>query len=571
MGVSHAVEEAGSTPRSIAFQLAQEVFARHDADLADAGSGVVLGMWDPAGLLYGLGLMAVAAVTLVRRAPFGGSIMVRVARCTCDPSGGRSTPEKGQNRSRFAGAGATVGPSRPTPTLGRTPMRERVALIGAGPSGMALLRALALAEDAGAQVPEVVAFERQDDWGGQWNLDWRTGADAYGEPVHSSMYRDLWINGPKECMEYPDYPFDRHFGRAVSSYLPREAMRDYILGRVAEVAERIRSQIRFATAVRWVQPLDDGGFGVTSEDLVTREAVTERFDRVVVATGHFHTPHLPSWPGVETFPGQVQHAHDYRSPEPYTGRRVLVVGSSYSGQDLALQLHRAGAAHVTTAYRARPQDIAWPAGMDEAPEVQGFDGAEVTFADGSTGEYDAVLLCTGYRHHYPFLPGELALAGPNLLAPFGLWKGVVWHADPRVLYLGATQQLFTLTLLDAQAFFARDVLLGRVPVPGDEERRADMDAWFERMTRIDGPPAALAYQGAYIQDLSSHTDCPEVDVEAVARTFLEMRDARIEDVRTFRDRRHRSTVTGTLAAAHPVPWMDRPDDSLEEYLRRFPA
>ena len=70
MGVSHAVEEAGSTPRSIAFQLAQEVFARHDADLADAGSGVVLGMWDPAGLLYGLGLMAVAAVTLVRRAPF---------------------------------------------------------------------------------------------------------------------------------------------------------------------------------------------------------------------------------------------------------------------------------------------------------------------------------------------------------------------------------------------------------------------------------------------------------------------------------------------------------------------
>ena len=360
MGVSHAVEEAGSTPRSIAFQLAQEVFARHDADLADAGSGVVLGMWDPAGLLYGLGLMAVAAVTLVRRAPFGGSIMVRVARCTCDPSGGRSTPEKGQNRSRFAGAGATVGPSRPTPTLGRTPMRERVALIGAGPSGMALLRSLALAEDAGAAVPEVVAFERQDDWGGQWNLDWRTGADRHGEPVHSAMYRDLWINGPKECMEYPDYPFDAHFGRAVSSYLPREAMRDYIVGRVAEMAGRIRPQIRFATAVRWVQPLDDGGFGVTSEDLVTREAVTERFDRVVVATGHFHTPHLPSWPGVETFPGQVQHAHDYRSPEPYTGRRVLVVGSSYSGQDLALQLHRAGAAHVTTAYRARPQDMFGP-------------------------------------------------------------------------------------------------------------------------------------------------------------------------------------------------------------------
>lgn len=70
-------------------------------------------------------------------------------------------------------------------------MTERVALIGAGPSGMALLRALALAEDEGAVVPEVVAFERQADWGGQWNLDWRTAADRFGEPVHSAMYRDL--------------------------------------------------------------------------------------------------------------------------------------------------------------------------------------------------------------------------------------------------------------------------------------------------------------------------------------------------------------------------------------------
>ena len=43
-----------------------------------------------------------------------------------------------------------------------------------------------------------------------------------------------------------------------------------------------------------------------------------------------------------------------------------------------------------------------------------------------------------------------------------------------------------------------------------------------RMTQIDGPPAALAYQGAYIQDLSAHTDCPEVDVEAVAETFLQI-------------------------------------------------
>ncbi|TFH98526.1 NAD(P)-binding domain-containing protein [Micrococcus lylae] len=443
--------------------------------------------------------------------------------------------------------------------------RERIGLIGAGPSGMALLRAFSLAEKAGAQVPEVVAFERQDDWGGQWNLDWRTGADKYGEPVHSSMYRDLWINGPKECMEYPDYPFDRHFGRAVPSYLPREVMSEYIRARMQDVD--VRGQIRFSTAVRWVQKHDDGRFRLTAQHLVSGESVVEEFDRIVVASGHFHTPQVPSWPGIESFRGQVQHAGDYRSAEGYVGKRVLVIGSSYSGQDLALQLHRAGAKHVTTAYRKQPQDIAWPQGMDEQPEVQRFDGNTVTFAGGAQAEYDMVLLCTGYLHHYPFLPQELALGGPNLLCPIGLWKGVVWHDDPDVLYVGASQQLFTLTLLEAQAYFARDVLLGRVEVPEAEERKADMDAWFERMTQIDGPPAALAYQGAYIQDLSAHTDCPEVDVEAVAETFLQMRDARIEDVRTFRDRQHRSTVTGTMAVPHHTPWMQEFDDSAENFQR----
>ena len=45
--------------------------------------------------------------------------------------------------------------------------------------------------------PEVVCFEKQDDWGGMWNFDWRTTTDKYGEPQHASMYRHLWANGPK--------------------------------------------------------------------------------------------------------------------------------------------------------------------------------------------------------------------------------------------------------------------------------------------------------------------------------------------------------------------------------------
>lgn len=56
------------------------------------------------------------------------------------------------------------------------------------------------------------------------------GTDRYGEPVHGSMYRGLWSNGPKEGIEYPDFSFDEHFGKPIPSFPPREAIYDYLEG-----------------------------------------------------------------------------------------------------------------------------------------------------------------------------------------------------------------------------------------------------------------------------------------------------------------------------------------------------
>ena len=56
------------------------------------------------------------------------------------------------------------------------------------------------------------------------------GTDRYGEPVHGSMYRGLWSNGPKEGLEYPDFSFDEHFGKPIPSFPPREAIYDYLKG-----------------------------------------------------------------------------------------------------------------------------------------------------------------------------------------------------------------------------------------------------------------------------------------------------------------------------------------------------
>ena len=83
-------------------------------------------------------------------------------------------------------------------------MTKRIAIIGAGPSGLAQLRAFAAAKRKGADIPEVVCFEKQSDWGGLWNYTWRTGVDEYGNQCHGSMYRYLWSNGPKEGLEFAD-------------------------------------------------------------------------------------------------------------------------------------------------------------------------------------------------------------------------------------------------------------------------------------------------------------------------------------------------------------------------------
>ena len=127
-------------------------------------------------------------------------------------------------------------------------MASRVAVIGAGPCGLAQLDAFEQARRQGAEVPQIVCFEKQSDWGGLWNYTWRTGLDEHGDPVHGSMYRYLWSNGPKECLEFSDYTFDEHFGQPIPSFPPREVLYDYIIGRAK--ANNLRQFIQFNTIVR---------------------------------------------------------------------------------------------------------------------------------------------------------------------------------------------------------------------------------------------------------------------------------------------------------------------------------
>jgi cation diffusion facilitator CzcD-associated flavoprotein CzcO len=75
---------------------------------------------------------------------------------------------------------------------------------------------------------------------------------------------------------------------------------------------------------------------------------------VIVATGNYHTPELPVWPGMDEFDGEVLHSVDYRNAHSFADRDVLVVGSGNSAVDIALQLSDSVAQRVRMAVRTPP-------------------------------------------------------------------------------------------------------------------------------------------------------------------------------------------------------------------------
>lgn len=444
-------------------------------------------------------------------------------------------------------------------------MAARVAVIGAGPSGLAQLHAIEEARAQGADVPEAVCFEKQDDWAGLWNYTWRTGLDQHGDPVHGSMYRFLWSNGPKECLEFADYSFDEHFGQAIPSFPPREVLRDYITGRAKK--NNVRELIRFNTAVRWVAFDDDAGeFSVTVESLGDGDTRVEAFDYVVVATGHFSVPSMPSYPGFAEFPGRILHSHDFRDAREFTGKDLLVMGSSYSAEDIALQARKYGARSVTITYRTVPMEFRWPDGVDEVPCLTHMEGDTARFTDGTARRVDALVLCTGYQHSFPFIEEKLRLRTSNDLYVPDLYKGVFWMHNPRMMYLGMQDQYYTFTLFDAEAWYVRDYLLGRISLPTQEEMALDVGAWRAHLDTLSDAFEEIDFQADHIADLLKDVDYPSFDLKLTREHFKKWEHDKEHSIIGYRDHGFSSPCTGTRAPAHHTAWWHELDDSMSTFL-----
>lgn len=444
--------------------------------------------------------------------------------------------------------------------------KKRVAIIGAGPSGLAQLRAFQSAKAKGEDIPEIVCYEKQSDWGGLWNYTWRTGVDEDGEPCHCSMYRYLWSNGPKEGLEFADYTFDEHFGKEIASYPPRDVLFDYIKGRVEKAG--VRDWIRFNNVIRDVRFDDNSGkFTVTARDWKNDSESAEEYDHVIVASGHFSTPNVPYYPGFEAFNGRVLHAHDFRDAREFEGKDLLILGTSYSAEDIGSQCWKYGAKSITVSHRTAPMGYDWPDNWEEVPGLVKVEGRTAHFKDGTSKDVDAIILCTGYKHHFNFLPDDLRLRTANRLAAADLYKGVVWTKNPKMYYLGMQDQWFTFNMFDAQAWWVRDSIMGKIDLPDQATMEADPVRREAEEDALADDYACIRYQGDYVEELIAETDYPSFDLETACQQFYKWKKHKKQDIMTFRNHGYTSPMTGKEAPPHHTPWKDALDDSLESYLQ----
>ncbi|GFO34733.1 flavin-containing monooxygenase [Plakobranchus ocellatus] len=402
----------------------------------------------------------------------------------------------------------------------------KVAIIGAGGGGLCALRHLtkprtikgSAAEERPVQF-EAVCFEQAAKVGGTWAYTDQIGTDKHGNLIHSSMYKNLKTNLPKECMAFPDFPFSDD----LPSFIKHEDVQNYL----EDYADNfdILQYIQFQRRVCQVRPVaEEGGlFGVRWE-VATQSALdphdcgsSDLYDAVIVCNGNYSIPSVPPLPGQESFQGRVMHSHDYRYPETFKDQVVVLLGANSSGQDIAVELSSM-ASKVYLSHNKAPLVSQLPDNMEEKPGIESLDAPnQVTFIDGTSVRADTLMLCTGYHYDYSFLAPECGIQVDDYrVTP--MYKHLINTKHPSMAILGICKRIVPFPFFDVQVKFFRAVLEGSLILPSEADMDKDTDLDYK--TRLaQGKPHRYSHEmsGRLFEYMNEVADL--AGTERIPKTF----------------------------------------------------
>uniref|UniRef100_T1J018 Flavin-containing monooxygenase n=1 Tax=Strigamia maritima TaxID=126957 RepID=T1J018_STRMM len=204
------------------------------------------------------------------------------------------------------------------------PINRRVAVIGAGASGLVALKSFL---EVGLRAE---CYEKTNLVGGVWQFkETKCGSVP-------SVMRSTIANTSKEMTAFSDYPPPEEF----PEFMPRECLAMYL--EMYSESNRLQTHLHLSHEVVLVRKTRD--HAVTGQWLITLrhkgDVWDEVFDAVAICTGLYTYPHIPQMPGMADYEGRILHSHDYKDHRGFEGKKVLVVGMGNSSADIAVELSK---------------------------------------------------------------------------------------------------------------------------------------------------------------------------------------------------------------------------------------
>ncbi|CAI5757969.1 unnamed protein product [Candida verbasci] len=393
---------------------------------------------------------------------------------------------------------------------------ETIAIIGGGASGAIILDTL-LKEPS--NIKRIVVYERQDKLGGIWlynkdtistpndiiksgNLNFDNDPQL-DNPFKSSYsnylilpkntqerfietpsYFDIKTNIVERLMTYSDVNKWNVSGSSEDGkYVPGNIVQEYIEKYIVRNINESRFELKLGTAVEDVERYDkdQGGYGfkLTIRTPYNKDQdywYQDRFDYVIVATGHYHVPYIPYVPGLrelqELKPNIVQHAKFFRTSTPYRNKTVVVVGSRASGADLTKFVAKE---ENTRVYQSIRNSVNMKKSnfenVEKKPVIREIttddDEVKVVFEDGSiVYNPDYIIYCTGYLFSYPFLNrlfnNSLTYQGQTVA---NLYQHTFLINEPLISIIGVPIDAISFRAFEYQAILIARFITGKIALP----------------------------------------------------------------------------------------------------------